>query len=122
EDFVGAEACSSCHSDIYSKWKTSTHGQAGGSPKDVKVIGYFDGIPRKFKDATLTPYRAENGDYMFNLKTVDLPEQTYRVDEVVGGGHMIGGGTQTYFSYFPDGTLRMLPFDFIRDEKVWFGE
>lgn len=122
EDFVGAEACASCHSDIYNKWKKSTHGQAGGSPKDVKVIGYFDGIPRKFRDAVLTPYRAENGDYMFNLKTDDLPEQTYKVDEVVGGGHMIGGGTQTYFSYFPDGTLRMLPFDFIRDEKVWFGE
>ncbi len=122
EDFVGAEACSSCHSDIYNKWKTSTHGQAGGSPKDVKIIGLFDGKPRRFKDAVLIPYRAENGDYMFNLKADGLPEQTYKVDGVVGGGHMIAGGTQTYFSYFPDGTMRMLPFDFIRDEKVWFGE
>ncbi|MBX2910573.1 MAG: tetratricopeptide repeat protein [Cyclobacteriaceae bacterium] len=122
EDFVGAEACASCHSGIYDTWKKSTHGQAGGSPKDVKILGEFDGKPRRFKDAVLTPYRAENGDYMFNLKTDDLPEQTYRVDEVVGGGHMIGGGTQTYFTYFPDGTLRMLPFDFVRDEKVWFGE
>lgn len=122
EDFVGAEACSSCHSDIYNKWKSSTHGQAGGSPKDVKVIGKFDGVPRRFKDAVLTPYRAPNGDYMFNLKTEGLPEQTFKVDGVVGGGHMIAGGTQTYFSYFPDGTMRMLPFDFIRDEQVWFGE
>ncbi|MFZ1808256.1 MAG: hypothetical protein WAU36_13585 [Cyclobacteriaceae bacterium] len=105
EDFVGAEACSSCHSDIYNKWKSSTHGQAGGSPKDVKVIGKFDGVPRRFKDAVLTPYRAPNGDYMFNLKTIGLPEQTFKVDGVVGGGHMIAGGTQTYFSYFPDGTM-----------------
>ncbi|HCM77294.1 MAG TPA: hypothetical protein DIS90_12990 [Cytophagales bacterium] len=122
EDFVGAEACSSCHADIYNKWKKSTHGQAGGSPEDVKIIGLFDGKPRRFKDAVLTPYRAANGDYMFNLKTDGLPEQVYKVDGVVGGGHMIAGGTQTYFSYFPDGTMRMLPFDFIRDEKVWFGE
>ncbi|MEQ8423196.1 MAG: multiheme c-type cytochrome, partial [Cyclobacteriaceae bacterium] len=122
DDFAGPEACASCHSDIYGKWKKSTHGQAGGSPKDVKVIGKFDGVPRRFKDATLTPYRAANGDYMFNLKTDGLGEQVYKVDGVVGGGHMLGGGTQTYFSYFPDGTLRMLPFDFIRDEQVWFGE
>ncbi len=31
------------------------------------------------------------------------------------------GGTQSYFSEFTDGTLRFLPFDFIREEKLWFG-
>lgn len=122
ENFVGSDACASCHIDIYTKWKSSTHAKAGGSPDEVKIIGKFDSIPRFFKDAVLTPYRNQNGDFMFNLKIQDLPEQIYKVDGVVGGGHMIAGGTQTYFTRFPDGTMRMLPFDFIRDENVWFGE
>ncbi|MFQ5674290.1 MAG: tetratricopeptide repeat protein [bacterium] len=41
---------------------------------------------------------------------------------VVGGGHLEGGGTQTYFTEFPDGSMRFLPFDFIRKENVWFAE
>lgn len=33
---------------------------------------------------------------------------------------MVGGGTQGFVSRFPDGTVRFLPFDFIREEGVWF--
>ena len=33
---------------------------------------------------------------------------------------MYGGGTQGFVSEFPDGTVRFLPFDFIRREDVWF--
>jgi len=44
----------------------------------------------------------------------------FKVDAVVGGGHMAGGGTQAFFTRWADGTLRFLPFDFIRKEGVWF--
>lgn len=122
EDFLGSEACSSCHADIYNLWKESTHGKAGGSPESVNIIGNFDGKERVFKDAVLTPFVSDKGNYMFNLKAEGLPEKTFKVDGVVGGGHMIGGGTQSYFSKFPDGTIRMLPYDFHFKEQVWFGE
>ncbi len=120
-DFVGSETCQSCHAKEYDLWKKSTHGQAGGSPSPDFIIGEFDGRGRPFADAIVTPQRVGN-QFQFRFEPEDLPAQTFKVDAVVGKGHMIGGGTQTYFSRFPDGTVRFLPFDYIRDEKVWFGE
>ncbi|MFQ5628008.1 MAG: tetratricopeptide repeat protein [bacterium] len=121
-DFVGSEACAECHQSEYEIWKKSTHGRAGGEPETVKILGHFDGKPRRFKDAVVTPIREENNRLLFKVEQAGFPEKTYQVDAIVGGGHLYGGGTQTYFSRFPDGTLRFLPFDFIRDEKAWFGE
>ena len=121
-DFLGSEACESCHQPEYDLWENSTHGNAGGSPATVRIIGKFDGVERKFKDGSVTPYINRSGDYMFRLKAEGLPDQTFKVDAVVGGGHMIGGGTQTYFTKLPDGTLRFLSYDFHRDEQIWFGE
>src|SRR2546426_7702971 len=31
-DFLGAEACASCHPGQYAAWRRSTHGRAGGRP------------------------------------------------------------------------------------------
>jgi len=122
EDFVGSTACKGCHVDVYTEWEKSTHAKAGGLPHADIIIGKFDGEERRFKDAILTPYVSDSGVYMFKLKTIGLPEQEFSVDGVIGGGHMIGGGTQTYFTRMQDGTFRMLPFDFIKNEQVWFGE
>ena len=46
----------------------------------------------------------------------------YEVIGVVGGGHIYGGGTQTYFGLFPDGTMRLLPFDYHPGSNTWFFE
>src|SRR5688572_6540650 len=43
--FVGSEACAKCHQDEYNAWRGSTHGRAGGSPKDATLIARFDGQP-----------------------------------------------------------------------------
>ena len=120
-DFLGSEACAGCHSKEYELWKNSTHGRAGGPPRPDVVIGDFDGQNHSFKDGRVQP-RIVNGRYVFNLQVDGFGNQSYTVDAVVGGGHMVGGGTQTYFSEFPDGTLRFLPFDYIRAEGLWFGE
>jgi len=120
-DFVGSNACAGCHQSIYKKWTSSTHGNAGGDIELAKVIGDFDGIPRKYKDAVVTPFRKDGG-YYFRLETEFLPTQEYKVSAVVGGGFMTGGGTQTYFTEFSDGTIRFLPFDFHKESGQWFGE
>src|SRR6266540_5950733 len=44
-DFVGAEACASCHAPQYAAWRRSTHGRAGGSPGAAVVIAPFGGRP-----------------------------------------------------------------------------
>ena len=120
-DFVGAETCASCHPSQYAAWKESTHGRAGaGPPTAARVKGPFDGRPMRFRDAVVTPARTAGGAYTFTVAQKDRPTVVFRVDAVVGGGYMAGGGTQAAFSKFPDGTLRFLPFDYSEAEHLWF--
>ena len=119
-DFTGSRACESCHKDIYDLWKNSTHGNAGGIPNRDIVIGKFDEKPLTFKDAVVIPSITKNDKFIFTVQPEVGNPLVLIVDAVVGGGHIEGGGTQSYFTKFPDGTLRMLPFDFIREENIWF--
>jgi tetratricopeptide (TPR) repeat protein len=119
-NFIGAEACASCHAQQYGKWRHSTHGTAGGAPSREMVIGRFDGAPIRFNDAVVTPSVSVRGEYRFTVVQSGRPARVFKVDGVIGRGHMQGGGTQGYVSRYPDGTVRFLPFDFIRKESVWF--
>ncbi|MFQ5640676.1 MAG: tetratricopeptide repeat protein [bacterium] len=121
-DFVGSEACAECHKSEYQVWKNSTHGRAGGPATNKTVIGKFDSQPLIFKDAKVVPFTNKKGEFGFAVEQEGFAKKFFRADFVVGRGHMVGGGTQTYFSRFPDGTIRFLPFDFIRQENLWFGE
>ncbi len=120
EDFVGAEACAGCHKAQYDVWRASTHGRAGGAPAHGVVIARFNGAPIRFKNATVTPRVTPRGEYQFSVSQPGRAEVVLAVSGVIGGGHMVGGGTQGFVSEYPDGTVRFLPFDFIRRESVWF--
>lgn len=118
-DFVGAEACAGCHADEYAKWAGSTHGRAGGEPGPDVVIAPFDGRAIRFADATVIP-RIRAGTYEFVVRQDHFPEAVYRVDGVIGGAHMIGGGTQGFIGRQADGTERFLPWDWSGAEADWF--
>src|SRR5262245_27984699 len=120
DDIVGSEACRRCHARQYELWESSTHGKAGGRRGEVSVIAKFDGQPLRFSDAVVTPTTNAAGQYVFWIDEPGEPRSEVRVDAVVGGGHMFGGGTQSFFTRFADGTYRFLPFDFIRRENLWF--
>ncbi|MBI4502543.1 MAG: tetratricopeptide repeat protein [Gemmatimonadetes bacterium] len=119
-DFVGAESCRDCHSEQYHAWQVSTHGRAGGAPARDRIIAPFNGVPIRMKDAVVTPAVNGKGEYLFTVAQQGRPPRVFRVDQVVGGGFMAGGGTQAFFSAFPDGTLRFLPFDYSRTAGRWF--
>ena len=118
-DFVGSRACAECHQEQYALWKNSTHGRAGGAPNEKNLISQFNGNPLRFQDAVVRP-TSLNNKYQFIVEAEGFAKQILGLDAVVGGGHLTGGGTQSYFSRYPDGTLRFLPFDFVRKESVWF--
>jgi tetratricopeptide (TPR) repeat protein len=118
--FMGSESCATCHQKEYDVWKDSTHAKAGGKPGEVPLIARFDGTPLKFKDGTVIPTTNTSGNLLFIVKQNGLPSTEVQVDAVIGGGHMYGGGTQSFFQEFADGTVRFLPFDFIRKENLWF--
>jgi Flp pilus assembly protein TadD len=117
-DFAGSERCASCHATQYAAWRGSTHGAAGGVPGSVKVIAPFNGTPIRFRDAVVTP--SAGRAYTFVVRQDGRPDRSFTVDAVVGGGHMVGGGTQAFVSRFPDGTWRLLPFDWSRQTAAWF--
>ncbi|MGH1363506.1 MAG: ammonia-forming cytochrome c nitrite reductase subunit c552 [Calditrichia bacterium] len=119
-DFAGSLACKSCHQQEYDLWKESTHAKAGGLPHEVKIIAKFDGSPLRFRDAVVIPKKLSSENYVFIIREQNRPEYQLAVSAVVGGGHMIGGGTQSFFTKLEDGSYRFLPFDFIRDENLWF--
>lgn len=120
EDFVGSAACAECHEENYEAWAASTHGTAGGEPGPETVIAPFDGTPIRFADAVAIPRRDAVKGYFFVVRWHDRPPDTLRVDGVVGRGHMVGGGTQGFFTAMPDGTRRFIPFDWSRTEGRWF--
>lgn len=119
DDFVGAESCAGCHQEQYSAWASSTHGRAGGEPAPGVVLAPFDGRSIVFADAAVVP-RVTAGSYEFVVRQDGFEEEVYTVSGVIGGGHMIGGGTQGFLANLPDGTERFLPWDWSAAEGVWF--
>ena len=120
DDFAGSAACSTCHADQYAAWATSTHGRAGGDPDPETVIAPFDGTPIVFRDATVLPVVDSAGRYLFVVRQEGHAEQRITVDGVIGGGHMLRGGTQGFVTRAADGTARFLPFDYSRQLSRWF--
>ncbi len=120
EDFAGAEACASCHAEKYEAWATSTHGRAGGDPAPDLLLAPFDGTPIRFADAVVVPRGDGEGSYEFVVRQDGHDEVHYPVAGVVGGGHMLGGGTQGFFTRWVDGTLRFVPWDWSRQAGRWF--
>ena len=118
-DFVGSKPCQSCHPDIYEQWASSTHAKAGGAPTKDRIIAPFNGTPMQFSDGTVYP-EIKNGIYQFRIVDQQKTEQVILVEAVVGGGFMIGGGTQTFFGKYKDGSYRFLPFDYSHHESSWF--
>jgi Flp pilus assembly protein TadD len=117
-DFVGADRCANCHVGQFSAWRQSTHGRAGGAPS-ATAIPAFAGAAIRFANAQVTP-RVRAGVYEFVVRQPEEPEKIFRVDGVVGGGHMVAGGTQAYVTHRADGTWRILPFEWSRQEGSWF--
>ena len=120
EDFVGSAVCADCHADQYTAWASSTHGRAGGEPSPETIIAPFDGTPIVFRDGTVLPVVDSAGRYLFVVRQDGHLEQNIRVHGVIGGGHMLGGGTQGFVTHLTDGTVRFLPFDYSRQLQAWF--
>ncbi len=120
EDFAGSDACRGCHTAQYAAWVSSTHGRAEGHPGPENVIAPFDGTPIAFSDATVTPLVDSAGRYLFLVRESGSPDRSFAVDGVIGGGHMLGGGTQGFVTRVADGTVRFLPFDYSRQLDAWF--
>ena len=119
-DFIGSNDCKQCHVNIYNEWKTSTHAQAGGVPTSDRVIAPFSGKPIELADAVIYPEKI-NDTFQFRIKHNSSSDQEIiHIEAVIGKGLLYGGGTQTFFGKYSDGTYRFLPFYYSKDESSWF--
>lgn len=118
-DYAGADACMQCHASEHSAWSSSTHGNAGGTPREREPLASFDGRPIRFRDGLVLPAGGDGGDLRFTVVRPDRDDVVFDVAAMVGGGHMVGGGTQGYFTRAADGTVRLLPWELTAD-GVWF--
>jgi len=84
------------------------------------IIAPFDGSAIRFADGVVIPRVTPSGEYQFVVRQDGFPEAVIPVTGVVGGGHMLGGGTQGFFTSGEDGTVRFLAFDWSRHEERWF--
>lgn len=117
-DFVGSDRCAGCHRAQYAAWTSSTHGRAGQAPPRDLPLRRFDGTPIRFRDATVEP-RVSGGSYEFVVKWAGRTDR-FPIVGVVGGGHMVGGGTQGFLWRHEDGSLRLLPFELTSTDRAWF--
>ena len=119
-DFIGSDQCQVCHADIYEQWKGSSHALAGGPATANNIIAPFNGQPIVLDDVVVYPEQVGSA-YRFRIVTpAGVIKQTIDVEFVVGKGLMYGGGTQTFFGKYEDGTYRFLPFDYSKHEDSWF--
>ncbi|HMC55709.1 MAG TPA: tetratricopeptide repeat protein, partial [Gemmatimonadaceae bacterium] len=119
DDFVGADRCAQCHAAEYGAWKPSTHGRAGGTPSSTTVVAPFGNSVIAFANARVTP-RIRVGIYEFVVERAGDSVRVFRVDAVLGGAHIFGGGTQGFVTRADDGTVRFLPFEWSRHAASWF--
>lgn len=119
EDFAGAAACAQCHAAEHTAWAASTHGRAGGTPDEHEPLAPFDGRPIRFRDGVVQPGRSDGDGLRFTVVRPGRDDAAFDVMAIVGGGYMVGGGTQGYFTRAADGTVRLLPWEQTA-EGVWF--
>lgn len=118
-DFAGAAACNACHSSEHAAWLASTHGRAGGQPRERRPVRAFDGLPIRFADGIVVPATGAAGDLRFTVRADARPAVTLLVEAVVGAAAMAGGGTQAYLTRHVDGTVRVLPWELTATGE-WF--
>lgn len=91
-DYVGSEKCSTCHKEVYDRWKESLHNKSQQelSPTNDRVVVDWKGV-LKLKGGSIPEYTVKlfkkNRDYYATLLDTQNParEATYKVVRTYGG-------------------------------------
>lgn len=120
-DYVGTEACASCHSEIAESYDETGHGQS---------LSSFDPTtaPEQFQENTLVHHEATNLSYEAFRRNDTLYQRAFRRgpngeivhERVHPAAHVIGSGNATR-SYFMEvnGYLTEMPLTWYADQDKW---
>jgi tetratricopeptide (TPR) repeat protein len=113
-DFVGVEACKSCHNTQYSDWTQSHHFMAMQPANDATVLGDFNN--RTFTgDGVTSKFFKKNGKFFINTQGDDGNNHDYEVKFTFGFAPL-----QQYLVEFSRGRMQVPRVSWDTKQKKWY--
>jgi tetratricopeptide (TPR) repeat protein len=113
-DFVGSEACKSCHQPDYKLWKDSHHYHAMAEASDKTVLGDFNGAVFEHHGIQTKFYRKE-GKFFVHTQGPEGRMGDFEITYTFGWFPL-----QQYLVPFPGGRLQCLPIAWDSRDKRWY--
>ena len=101
-EYVGSEACSSCHAQEFAEWRQSQHAKAMQHADAATVLGDFKDARFDYNGIT-TRFFTRDGKFFVNTDGPDGKMTDFRIGYTFGLDPM-----QQYLIAFPDGRLQAL--------------
>ena len=101
-DYVGSEACGSCHKVEFAEWRQSQHAKAMQHADPSSVLGQFNNVGFEYNGIT-SRFFMKDGKYMVNTDGPDGEMTDFEISYTFGLDPM-----QQYLIAFPDGRMQAL--------------
>lgn len=122
-DYVGAQACSKCHTEHFDDWSTHAHSKMNLNPSDETVKGEFSGEKIAYGNGHVI-FEKQNNEFFMSLFEKESLSRRYRVTRTVGsrltqmyiGLQTEGPEPEDHHAYHSEGKL---PFGYWMKRKMW---
>jgi predicted CXXCH cytochrome family protein len=112
--YVGAQACASCHQDVYDNWKSGRHSKMIQPATAASVKGDFTKASVTLRGSRYT-LRAANGEYFISESYLAGTEQEHKVQYTLGSRRI-----QHYLTTIDHGRIIVLPPSWDVQRRQWF--
>jgi len=85
DDYVGSQACASCHAQIYAAWRDSPMHEMTRLPEQARIRAPFDGAEFRFKNDRARLETSASGARIIHVASAAFGAHSYRVTKVIGG-------------------------------------
>ncbi len=113
-EFLGDQACKSCHAKQYDDWLRSDHFMAMQPPNDSTVKGNFDNVSYT-GDGVTSRFFKKDGKFFINTQGDDGINHDYEVKYTFGFTPL-----QQYLVEFPGGKMQVPRVSWDTKQKKWF--
>ncbi len=115
-EFLGDQACKSCHSNEYHQWLQSDHFMAMQPPNDSTVKGDFNNASYT-ADGVTSHFFKKEGKFFINTEGDDGKNHDYSVKFIFGYKPL-----QQYLVEFPGGRMQVPRLSWDTKQKKWFNQ